>query len=163
PTSKICRSGQTNLSPGQSSRTITNRLASACEGKMVGGKKQLSAEAIDAVAKQVGKLANSGDKNAAWDAAAPLLEAQPADKVAARTLLDLVSEECLSHEHALAALNAIEASHAEDVEIVSLVAENLDRAVNINFLNAPPLDHPIFPRVITMLERAWRLRSYEDE
>lgn len=123
----------------------------------------LSEEAIDALVKRALELSKDGDRNAAWSAVEPLLASQSQDKDAAKALMEIVNADCLSREHALSALETVHASNADDVVIVGLIGENLDKAINIDFLNQAPPDHPIFPRTIEFLAEAWRLGKYEDE
>jgi tetratricopeptide (TPR) repeat protein len=123
----------------------------------------LSHEEIDAILKRAKEFAEKDDQNAAWEVAAPLLKAPPQDKYAAKTLIKIVHAECLSHEHALAALEEVDAKHSDDVEVVSQVAENLDQAIDICFLNAAPAEHPIFARVIEFLGKAWDRGAFDNE
>jgi tetratricopeptide (TPR) repeat protein len=123
----------------------------------------LSREEIDAIVTRVESLAGGGDKDAAWSAAAPLLEAQAHDQYAAHKLIDVVRDGYVSHEHALAALEAIDSKHLGDVEIAIRIALNLDCAININFLNAAPSDLALFTRVIDFLDDTWKQGNYKDE
>ena len=128
-----------------------------------GGGNKLSKKMIDSIRQQAIDLAEGGDRCAAWNSLKPLLEVQPRDKDAAKTLLEIVHLDCLSQECALTTLEAIDASHSGDVEIVSLIGDNLDMASNVNFLNAAPAEHSIFPRTIEFLEKTWKLGKYENE
>ena len=123
---------------------------------MLRGGKKLSQETLEDIRKRAVKLAESGDRNAAWKTVAPILKVQSRDRDAAKTLLKIIDLDCLSHEHALAALEAIDSKHGSDVEIVSLIGENLDNAINTRFLNAAPADHPIFLKTIAFLKNAWK-------
>jgi tetratricopeptide (TPR) repeat protein len=120
----------------------------------------ISREEIDAIVKRVKGL---GDKEAAWEAAAPLLKAQAHDEYAAHKLIDIARDGHLSHEHARAALEAVDAKHANDVELAIRIALNLDSAININFLNAAPSDSALFPRVIDFLAKTWKQGDCKDE
>jgi tetratricopeptide (TPR) repeat protein len=122
---------------------------------MPGAGNKLSEEKIDAIRQQAVELAHKGDLTAVWRAVAPLRRAQSRDKRAAMALLKIVQDDCLSREHALATLEAVDAKHGGDMDLVALIGENLDRATDINFLNAAVPDHPIFPRTISALENAW--------
>ena len=123
----------------------------------------LSHDEIDAVLKRAKELKEAGEKEAVWQIVAPLISAQTHDKYAAHTLIQIVNSDGLSHEHALAALEAIDATHTDDVETAICIAENLDKAININFLNAAPSESTLFGRVIGFLEQKWRQCAPKDE
>ncbi len=117
--------------------------------------KVLTRDEIDALCKRAAELAASGDQDAVGSAVAPLLHAQVHDQYAAFSLLDLINQSCLSKEQALESLEAIDASRGNDAEVASAIAHLLEKAFNIDFLNQPPFDHPIFARTIERLEKAW--------
>jgi tetratricopeptide (TPR) repeat protein len=125
--------------------------------------KVLSRDEIDAIRENVLKLSDSKATDAAWETAAPLLGTQAHDEYAAGALLEIVNRDCLSREQAVAALEAIEATHTDDVRIVSLIAENVEKAIDINFLNAAPPELPLLSRTIERLSKAWKRGAYDDE
>jgi hypothetical protein len=60
----------------------------------------------------------------------------------------------LPREKSLQVLTEIEACHPDDIELVSWLGDCLERARDIDLLNAPPPDHPIFQAVVSKLVRA---------
>jgi tetratricopeptide (TPR) repeat protein len=127
---------------------------------MNGGK--LSQEKRDGIREQVAALAKSGNQEAIWQAVVPLLKAQNRDRVSAKALLEIIDLDYLTIEHARKALEAVASSYSNDIELISLIGENLDRAFDISFLNAPPPDHPLLPQTIAFLEKAWRSGKHSD-
>lgn len=122
--------------------------------------KVLTRDEIDAICMRAVDLIDHGDSETAWSTLAPLLTAQTHNRDAANALFSLVNQDCLSKDHALAVLEAIDASHGDDTEIASAIAHLLEKAFNIDFLNQPPFEHPIFARTITRLEKAWISGEY---
>ncbi len=112
-----------------------------------------SANAADAV-KTVIRASEAGDHERAWIALQPLLLAQANDDAAAKSILKLVDGGHLSIEHALKALAELEQSHGENLQLLSKLAEALEGARDIDDLNSPPSEHPLFQNVVNKLSDA---------
>ncbi|WP_315729303.1 MULTISPECIES: prenyltransferase [unclassified Bradyrhizobium] len=80
----------------------------------------------------------------------PLRDAQRRQREAAMALLWVVNQFCLPREVAAEILAEIARSHDRDVDILPRLGSCLEAARDIDELNAPPPDHPLF---VSLFER----------
>ncbi|HLZ02760.1 MAG TPA: prenyltransferase [Bradyrhizobium sp.] len=112
----------------------------------------LSFDEIDALVRDVIAEGKAGRQQTAWQMVQPLRKAQPRQPEAAMALLWIVDERGLERQAAVEALSEIELSHGQDIEILSAVGGCLERARDIDDLNAPPPDDPVFRNVLEKLD-----------
>jgi len=121
----------------------------------------LSADEIETLRQDIVAEAQAGRKQTAWDKVQPLRTAQPRQPEAAMALLMVVHERCLEREAALSVLSEVAQSHDRDVRILSALGECLEAARDIDDLNAPPPDDPIFRSAVEKLNAF--ARTYEGQ
>ncbi len=109
---------------------------------------------IDDLERNVMQAASAGRIEDASAALQTLLKMQPDQRQAATSLLRIVRDGHLPIERSLEVLTEIEACHPSDIELVSLLGDCLERACDIDFLNAPPPDQALFETVVNTLSRA---------
>jgi hypothetical protein len=95
--------------------------------------------------------ASSGRAEPAWIGVEVLLRAQPNEERIALALLNIVQGGHLPIERALTVLAELFGAHSRNELIVGLVGQELDRARDIDLLNAPPPEHPLFLNVVSAL------------
>lgn len=117
-------------------------------------KRVLSDEELKKAEEQAAQAAGRGDDHGAWDAVQPLMAIQAKQRAAALSLLRIVNAGDLSPERAFEVLEAIEARYADDIEIIGSLGDALECASEIDFLNRPAPDRPLFQRVIDTLAKA---------
>jgi len=114
-------------------------------------RKKISTDALAAIKAKVVVASDELGSEAAWNELQPLLSVQRKEKEVAHCLLELVEEQRLTSERALEVLEQIDSAYADDLETLSLVGEALQGARDIDDLNSPPPDHPLFQAVIDRL------------
>jgi hypothetical protein len=119
----------------------------------------LSADDIEILRQEIIADAQAGRMPTAWDKVQSLRAAQPRQPEAAMALLMVVHERCLEREAALSVLSEVAKSHDQDPRILSALGECLEAARDIDDLNAPPSDDPVFRAVVEKLNAF--ARSYE--
>jgi tetratricopeptide (TPR) repeat protein len=120
---------------------------------------RFSSDEIDAIVRDVMAEAQAGRKLAAWQKVQPLRDAQSQQVEAASALLWVVGEQCLEREAALELLAEVAEAHDQDARIFSALGQCLEAVRDIDDLNAPPPDNPIFQIVLERLEAF--ARAYE--
>lgn len=70
------------------------------------------------------------------------------------SLLMIVKDGHLALEQSLKILTEIEACHPSDIGLISLLGDCLEQAREVEFLNAPPPEQPLFETVVNKLSRA---------
>ena len=121
----------------------------------------LSSDEIEALRRDIIADARARRADAAWDKVQPLRAAQRHQTEAAMALLFVVHERCLASEAALSVLSEVAKSHDQDIHILSALSECLESARDIDDLNAPPPDDPVFGAVVEKL--AAFAASYEGQ
>lgn len=91
----------------------------------------------------------------------PLRAAQVQQKPAAHLLLRGLRRDLLSWEETRDILWEVYQSHSEDINIVSRIGDLLEEAKDIDDLNAPPPDHPVFESVVQSLS-GWLCEDIDD-
>ncbi|MGY3440925.1 tetratricopeptide (TPR) repeat protein [Bradyrhizobium sp. USDA 4473] len=113
----------------------------------------LSSDEIAAIARDA-VAAGPDSKQAAWQKIQPLRKAQRHQPEAARALIWIVDERGLAREQAADLLSEIADAHDDNIGLLSTLGQCLEAARDIDDLNAPPPEHPIFQ---TMIEKLGRL------
>ncbi|MGJ4925658.1 tetratricopeptide repeat protein [Bradyrhizobium sp. HKCCYLS2038] len=111
----------------------------------------LASEDIALLVKSIVADAEAGGSPAAADGLQRLRSAQHHQPEAAFALLHLVDRMALPRDVGIACLSDIAKSHAEDAEMLSAVGCCLERVRDIDDLNSPPPDAPVFREVIEKL------------
>jgi tetratricopeptide (TPR) repeat protein len=111
----------------------------------------LSPDEISSVTRGVIEEARTGSREAAWHKARPLLHAQHHQREAAKALLVIVDQQCLSLEAAAAALSEIAQAHHQDIELLATLGQCLEAARDIDDLNSPPPIDTVFYSVVEKL------------
>lgn len=113
----------------------------------------LSSDEIEVVFDEVKKASDADDKPLAFARLKPLPDAQSSHRPAAIALLNIVRSDLLTPEQGLVIYEAVEAAYPDDEKILIKIGEHFSNAIDINFLNAPPLTASIVPRLIGKLEQ----------
>lgn len=91
------------------------------------------------------------DKDETWNRLAPLIAAQASNEVAADALIDIVRKGHLTIEKSLELLADIFEAHKNNDDIVILIGNVMDAATDLDYLNNPPPEHPLFVQIIKRL------------
>jgi tetratricopeptide (TPR) repeat protein len=112
----------------------------------------LSFDEIDVLVRDAIAEGKAGRKQTAWQIVQPLRKAQARQPGAAMALLWIIDERSLERQAAAEILSEIERSHNQDIQILSALGGCLERARDIDDLNAPPPDDPVFRNVVERLD-----------
>jgi hypothetical protein len=93
--------------------------------------------------------ASSSDE--AWKILRPLIRAQESQEEAADALIDVVSSGYLSLEQATNLLSEIYVAHKDNDHVMILLGSAMEAARDIDYLNAPPPETPLFSNVVKRL------------
>lgn len=124
-------------------------------------KKTLSPEKISKIKDDVTSALENEQYDLAMKSLQPLIEAQANNEEAADCLIEIIERGDLDVDDALVVLNDIYESHKGNIQLVSSVGSALEYARNIDELNLPPSEHPLFQSVVDSLSKA--LKSFETE
>ncbi len=113
--------------------------------------KILTSDEIEALEAGILEDAEAGREEALWDKLQPLRSAQQHQKQAAESLLRTIEGRGLPFTLAAEVLSEIAESHREDVDILKALGECLESARDIDDLNAPPPEDPVFGDVVERL------------
>jgi len=113
----------------------------------------LSDDKIESIETQVVEAAESGDHAAAWESAQPLVRAQRHQEEAAKSLARLVDRQCFAIDNAIETLEQIRDANPGNRRVLGWIGEALEGARDIDELNAPPPEHPLFLTVVDELEK----------
>src|SRR4030095_16248297 len=89
----------------------------------------------------------AGHGDSAWESLQPLLAAQSQQEDLARTVVELVEHGYLSRVRSLDVLERVHAAHRTNELLLGLLGEALERARDIDMLNAPPPESELFAAV----------------
>lgn len=123
----------------------------------------LTSDEIDAIARDVVAEGQAGRKQAAWQKIQPIRKAQRHQTEAAMTLLWIVDEQSLAREEATDVLSEIADAHDDNIDILSALGLCLEAVRDIDNLNAPPPEHPIFQSMVAKLDRLAKLHEGRPE
>ncbi|MDO6452504.1 hypothetical protein Q4490_02900 [Neptunomonas phycophila] len=125
-------------------------------------KKKLSPETISTIKEQVISELEYEQYDLAFKSIQPLIKAQSNNEFAAESLIEIVEDGNLDVNDALDILNEVYESHQQNIRLVSSIGSALEYARNIDELNLPPPEHPLFEAVIQTLVEATN-SGYGDE
>ncbi|WP_342708345.1 prenyltransferase [Bradyrhizobium sp. B124] len=123
----------------------------------------LSFDEIDAIARDAVAEGQADRKQAASEKIQPLRKAQRHQPEAAMALLWIVDERSLAREEAADVLSEIADAHDDDIGILSALGMCLEAVRDIDDLNAPPPEHPIFQTMVEKLHRLSKLNEGRPE
>ncbi|MCC8967182.1 prenyltransferase [Bradyrhizobium sp. Pear76] len=122
----------------------------------------LSSDEIAAIARDAAAEGQAGGKQAAWQKIQPLRKAQRHQPEAAMALLWIVDERSLAREEAANLLSEVADAH-DDIGTLSALGVRLEAVRDIDDLNAPPPEHPIFQTMVEKLGHLARLHDGKPE
>lgn len=86
-----------------------------------------------------------------WKILNPLIKAQASNVIAADALIDVVRKGHLTIEQSLDLLSSVYEAHKSDDDTVILIGNTMEACRDIDCLNSPPPDHPLFRTIIKHL------------
>jgi len=126
--------------------------------------RKLSDKKIEKIYADAAEAAQNNDDETTLKTLQPLIKAQAQNSNAADALLDFIRKNHIVEEDAFEILENIFDAHQENAEILTTLAISLESVSNMNDLNGPPPENPIFKRVATKLtEFALSLKDTEQE
>lgn len=93
----------------------------------------------------------ANDCDEAWKILSPLTKAQTSNDVAADALIDIIRSGHLTIEQSLDLLSEIFEAHEDDDDVVILMGGAMEAGRDLDYLNDPPPEHPLFEQVINRL------------
>ncbi|ANK91375.1 MULTISPECIES: hypothetical protein [unclassified Rhizobium] len=123
----------------------------------------LTSDEIDAIARDVVAEGQAGRTSAAWQKIQPFRKAQRHQTEAAMALLWIVDQQSLTREEATDVLSEIADAHNDNIDILSALGQCLEAVRDIDDLNAPPPEHPIFQSMVAKLDRLAKLHEGRPE
>jgi hypothetical protein len=108
----------------------------------------LSKEAIEKAKARFMEEAQAERGDSAWEALQPLLRAQSHQQDVALTLVELVERGYLSRERSLEVLERVHEAHRTNELLLGLLGDALERARDLDMLNAPPPETALFATVV---------------
>jgi tetratricopeptide (TPR) repeat protein len=111
----------------------------------------LSKDAIEKAKQRFIEETATDRADSAWDILQPLLRAQPHQEEVALTLVELVDCGHLSYERSLEVLERIHEAHPTNELLLGLLGDALERARDLDMLNAPPPESKLFAAVVDTL------------
>lgn len=108
--------------------------------------------------------AKAGQHEAVWTGVESLLRAQQGQESVALALVSIVESDVLPIEKGLAVLDQVYRAHGRNQRVMGLLGEALEQARDVDLLNAPPPEHPLFLQVVdTLTELAAKAKGTEAE
>src|SRR5579864_5551957 len=95
--------------------------------------------------------ATGGREDTAWTGVEALLGAQRNEEMIALALVQIVEGGHLPIERALTVLDEVCSAHIRNGLVIGLLGQALDQARDTDLLNAPPPEHPVFLKVVSIL------------
>ncbi|MDH2385773.1 prenyltransferase [Bradyrhizobium sp. CER78] len=123
----------------------------------------LTSDEIGAMARDAVAEGQADRKQAAWQTIQPLREAQRHQPEAAMALVWIVDQQSLPRDEAADLLLEIADAHDDDIGVLSALGQCLEAVRDIDDLNAPPPDHPIFQTMVEKLDRLAKLHAGPSE
>ena len=111
----------------------------------------LSKDAIEKAKKHFIEEAEADRGDSAWEALQPLLRAQAHQEDVALTLVELVDRGYLPRERSLEVLEGVHQAHRTNELLLGLLGNALERARDLDMLNAPPPESELFATVVDNL------------
>jgi hypothetical protein len=124
----------------------------------------LTIQQLEKIQKGIVEDAGARRGNEAWQGIQTLMPAARRQEFVALAVVYLVGQGHFSVEQSLELLADVYGAHQQSAAVLGLMGDALEKARDINFLNAPPPQHPLFLDVITALaELAGRARGDQSE
>ena len=124
----------------------------------------MSPDELEKTVARINEDAEGGRLDAAWTGVESLLRAQQGQESVALALVSVVGSAILPIDKALVVLEEVYGAHGRSERILGFMGQALEQARDIDLLNAPPPEHPLFLRVVTALtERVAGARGTEAE
>lgn len=114
----------------------------------------ISSAEIEALQHQIVEDAEAGRQDAASTGLRTLRMAQLRQRDAAKSLLRIVNQRCLPRETAVQVISEVATSHGENFKMLVWLGDSLESARDIDDLNAPPPNDPVFQTVVDKLASA---------
>jgi hypothetical protein len=111
----------------------------------------MSLDELEKAVTQIIEDATAGRHDAAWAGVEALLREQHAREDVALALVDIVERGHLPREKALTVLADIYSAHHRNESVLGFLGQALEQARDIDLLNAPPPEHPLFLNVVDTL------------
>jgi hypothetical protein len=111
----------------------------------------MSHDSISDIEARAKELLEAGDPDAAWPLWRSLLDRLGDDRDAALSVLRIVEDHAVGIDRATEALKGIFDAYEQDMEIIARIGECIQRARDIDDLNAPPPGGDLFPEVLERL------------
>jgi hypothetical protein len=111
----------------------------------------LSIKQLEQFEKDIVRDAKAGRDNEAWQGIQSLMPAARRQEFVALAVVHLVGQGHFSVAQSLELLADVYEAQKQSADVLALMGEALERARDINFLNAPPPEHPLFLNVVTAL------------
>lgn len=126
--------------------------------------KNRSEKAIDKICEDATKALQQGNIEHTLSILKHLLDVQKHNVSSAQALIKFIRKGDLPNENSVAILTEIFQAHYQHTETLVNMAFCLERLTNIDDLNKPPPNHPIFERIINALtEHSIKLKGTKDE
>src|ERR1700748_337304 len=113
------------------------------------GSEFLSIKQLEQIQKDILRDAKADRGNEAWQGIQSLMPAARRQEFVALAVVHLVGQGHFSIEQSLELLADVYEAQKQSADVLALIGEALDRARDINILNAPPPEHPLFLNVTT--------------
>src|SRR3569833_201830 len=111
----------------------------------------LSIGQLEEIQNGIVQSAKAGRDQEAWQGIQSLMPAMRRQEFVALAVVYLVGQGHFSVEQSLELLADVYEAHKQSADVLALMGSALDQALDINFLNAPPPEHPLFLNVATAL------------
>jgi hypothetical protein len=112
---------------------------------------ELSSDDLRSASTQIVEDARADRHDAAWKGVKSLLREQRGREDVALALVRIVDEGHLSRERSLEVLEKVYGAHHGSETILAGLGEALESARDVDFLNSPPPEHPLFANVVGKL------------
>ncbi|HET9445663.1 MAG TPA: hypothetical protein VFO35_05360, partial [Steroidobacteraceae bacterium] len=114
-------------------------------------RESLSQDAIEQARKHFMEEVEADRDENAWEALQPLLRAQAHQEDVALTLVELVDSGYLPRDRSLEVLEGVHQAHRANELLLGMLGNALERASDIDMLNAPPPQSELFAAVVDEL------------
>ena len=126
-------------------------------------KKKLSTKTISTIKEQAISELENEQYDMALESIQPLIMTQSNDANAAEALVEIIEIGYLDIDEGLKILNEVYKSHQENIPLISAIGSALEYARNIDELNLPPSEHPLFEAVVHTLIEANKSGGTDEE
>jgi tetratricopeptide (TPR) repeat protein len=106
---------------------------------------------------------NASNSDEAWEILNPLIKAQASNDIAADTLIDIISNGHLTIEQSLDLFSDIYEAHKDNDDIVIQIGNAMEAGRDLDYLNDPPPEHPVFEKIVTRLSEMAKTTNDQDK